>query len=134
MSNDSMTNEVPMNQVPNKKYDLRDRTAKFGVNIINFAKKIPENSITRPLINQLVRAGTSVGANYCEADDASTRKDFFYKIGTCRKESKESKHWLQMVITAVPFLKNEARLLSAEAQELNLIFSAIINRRKNKDK
>jgi len=129
-----MTNEVPMNQVPNKKYDLRDRTAKFGVNIINFAKKIPENSITRPLINQLVRAGTSVGANYCEADDASTRKDFFYKIGTCRKESKESKHWLQMVITAVPFLKNEARLLSAEAQELNLIFSAIINRRKNKDK
>ena len=134
MSNDLMTNEVPMNQVPNKKYDLRDRTAKFGENIINFAKKIPENSITRPLINQLVRAGTSVGANYCEADDASTRKDFFYKIGTCRKESKESKHWLQMVITAAPFLKNEARLLSAEAQELNLIFSAIINRRKNKDK
>lgn len=132
MSNETMTNEVTMTQKPNKKYDLRKRTAKFGEDIINFAKKIPENSITRTLISQLVRAGTSVGANYCEADDASTKRDFFYKIGTCRKESKESKHWLQMIITAVPFLQNEAKVLSVEAQELNLIFSAIINNRKNK--
>lgn len=127
-----MTNEISMIQRPNKKYDLRERTAKFGEDIINFAKKIPESSVTRTLISQLVRAGTSVGANYCEADDASTGKDFFYKVGTCRKESKESKHWLLMIITAVPFLENEAKLLSAEAQELNLIFSAIINRRKSK--
>ena len=125
-----MTNEIPMTQESNKKYDLRERTAKFGEDIINFAKKIPEDSITRPLISQLVRAGTSVGANYCEADDASTRKEFFYKIGTCRKEAKEAKHWLRMIITAVPSLKDEATMLSNEAQELNLIFSAIINRRK----
>ena len=127
-----MTNKIPMNQIPNRKYDLRERTAKFGEEIINFAKRIPENSITRPLISQLIRAGTSVGANYCEADDASTKKDFFYKIGTCRKESKESRHWLQMVTVAVPSLKDAARMLSAEAQELNLIFSAIINKRKYK--
>ncbi len=132
MSNDSMTNEIPMTQEPNKKYNLRERTAKFGKDIINFAKKIPENSINKVLIGQLVRAGTSVGANYCEADDASTKRDFFYKIGTCRRESKESKHWLQMIITAVPFLRNEAELLSTEAQELNLIFSAIINKQKSK--
>jgi four helix bundle protein len=132
MSNVSMTNEIPMTQAPNKKYDLRERTAKFGEDIINFAKKIPENSITRPIISQLVRAGTSVGANYCEADDASTKRDFFYKIGVCRKESKESKHWLQMIVTATPFINNEAKVLSAESQELNLIFSAIINKRKNK--
>lgn len=125
-----MTNEIPMTQGPNRKYDLRERTAKFGEGIINFAKKIPESSINRPLISQLVRAGTSVGANYCEADDASTKRDFFYKLGTCRKESKESKHWLQMIMTAVPSLKNEAAALSNEAQELNLIFSAVINRRK----
>ncbi len=125
-----MTNEIPMTQVPNRKYDLRERTAKFGENIINFAKKINENSVTRSLISQLVRAGTSVGANYCEADDASTKKDFFYRIGTCRKESKESKHWLRMIIAAVPSLRNEAELYSSEAQELNLIFSAIIHRRK----
>lgn len=127
-----MTNEVPMTQRSNKKYDLRERTAKFGDDIINFAKKIPESAITRPLISQLVRAGTSVGANYSEADDASTRKDFFYKIGICRKESKESRHWLQMIGTAVPSLKDEAKPHSNEAQELNLIFSAIINRHKSK--
>lgn len=126
-----MRNEIPMNQAPSKKYDLHERTAKFGKSIVNFTKKIPENSITRPLIGQLVRAGTSVGANYCEADNASTKKDFFYRIGICRKESKESKYWLQMIITAVPYLKDEAGLHSTEAQELNLIFSAIINNRKN---
>lgn len=113
-----------------KKYDLRERTAKFGEDIINFAKKIPENSITRILISQLVRAGTSVGANYCEADDASTKKDFFYKVGICRRESKESRHWLRMTITAVPSLKDKTGSLLNEAQELNLIFSAIINRGK----
>lgn len=126
-----MMNEIRMTQGP-KKYDLRERTAKFGKDIINFAKIIPENSITRPLISQLVRAGTSVGANYCEADDASTRKDFFYKIGICRREAKESKHWLLMIAEAVPSLKSKMNLLSSEAQELNLIFSAIMNRRTNK--
>ena len=115
MSNETMSNEIRMSQLANKKFDLRERTAKFGKDIINFAKKIPENSITRPLISQLVRAGTSVGANYCEADDASTKKDFFYKIGICRRESQESKHWLLMIITAVPSLKNDTNLLSAEA-------------------
>ena len=130
MSNDTMTNEIPMNQIPNEKYDLRERTAAFGENIITFAKKIPESSATRPLISQLVRAGTSVGANYCEADDASTRKDFFYKIGTCRREAKEMKHLLHMVIVAEPSLKDEAKVHAAEAQELNLISSTIINRRK----
>ncbi|MBL7158522.1 MAG: four helix bundle protein [Candidatus Omnitrophica bacterium] len=121
-----------MSQVPNKKYDLIERTSKFGEDIIMFAKTIPENNVTRSLINQLVRAGTSVGANYCEADDASTKKDFFYKIGTCRKEAKESRHWLQMVITAVPSLKAKASSLSNEARELNLIFSTIINKRRDK--
>ena len=80
-----MTNEVPMNQVPNRKYDLRERTAKFGEDVINFVKKISENSVTRVLISQLVRAGTSIGANYCEADDASTKKEFFYFDKNCIK-------------------------------------------------
>lgn len=123
-----MTNETPKIQVPNKKYDLRERTAKFGEDIVNFAKKIPDHNVTRPLISQLVRAGTSVGANYCEADDASTKKDFVYKIGICRRESKETKHWLRMVTTAVSALKADAEPLLTESQELNLIFSAIINR------
>ena len=79
-------------QLKENKYDLEERTAKFGEEIIKFAKKIPENSITKSLISQLVKAGTSVGANYCEADDAESKKDFKHKIGICKKEDRETKH------------------------------------------
>ena len=75
--------------------------------------------------SQLVRAATSVGANYCEADDGVSKKDFRNKIGICRKESREAKHWLRMVATANDDLKTEARALWQEAKELNLIFSQI---------
>jgi len=118
MTNDKMTKN---------KYDLEERTAKFGEEIIKFTKKIPENSVTKPLIPQLVRAGTSVGANYCEADDAESKKDFKHKIGICKKEARETKHWLRMIVVAVPELKEEARKLWQEAKELNLIFNAIIH-------
>jgi len=59
-----------------KKYDLEERTARFGEEIVKFSKKIPQNSVTRSLISQLVRSGTSIGTNYCEADDAESRRDF----------------------------------------------------------
>ena len=71
-------------------FDLEERTAVFGEAVIRFAKNIPKNPVTTPLISQLVRAGTSVGANYCEADDAVSKKDFKNKIGTCRKEARET--------------------------------------------
>ena len=114
----------------NKKYDLEERTARFGEDIIEFAKKIPKNVITIPLIGQLVKATTSVGANYCEANDAESRKDFMHKIGICKKESRESKHWLRMIAKAVPSLKEEASVRGREAQELNLIFGSIRRGRK----
>jgi|SRR3989344_1987791 len=108
-----------------KKYDLEERTAKFGENVIKFCKKIPKNIITNPLINQLVKAGTSVGANYSEADDAESKQDFRHKIGICKKESRESKHFIRMIVVAVPELKDEARYLWQEAKEINLILNAI---------
>lgn len=114
-------------------YDLEERTAKFGEDIIEFAKTIPQNTVTVSLIGQLVRAATSVGANYCEADDACSKKDFVNKISLCKKESRESKHWLRMVAKAVETLKGEARRHMNEAQELNLIFASIINKCKKKD-
>lgn len=67
-----------------KEYDLEERTAKFGERIIKFCQIIPKNEITRPIINQLVKCGTSVGANYCEADDAESGQDFKHKIGICK--------------------------------------------------
>jgi four helix bundle protein len=107
------------------KYDLEERTARFGEAVIAFAKTVPKNAVTLPVISQLVRAGTSVGANYCEADDAESKKDFRHKIGICRKESREAKHWIRMVVAAERGLRDAAKPLWQEAKELNLIFSAI---------
>lgn len=118
----------------NNNFDLEERTAKFGEDVIKFAKKIPRNTITISIINQLIKAGTSVGANYCEADGAESKKDFEHKIAICKKEAKETKHWLRMVATAVPELKEESRILWKEVQELTLIFSSSINSSKKKKK
>jgi four helix bundle protein len=92
---------------PEKKrvYDLEERTARFGEAVIDFAKAIPQNPVTNRLISQLVGAGTSVGANYVEADDSVSKKDFLKSIGTCRKEARETKHFLRMIAGAVPELK-----------------------------
>jgi len=106
-------------------FDLEERTARFGEKVIHFAKTVPRDPVTIPLISQLVRAGTSVGANYCEADDAVSKKDFKNKIGICRKEARETKFWLRIIVTAEPKLKIEARILWQEAKELHLIFAAI---------
>ena len=106
-------------------YDLDERPARFGEAIIDFAKTIPQNPVTNRIIGQLVGAGTSVGANYVEADDAVSKKDFLKSIGICRKEARESKHFLRMAVRAVPELKPQARVLWLEAKELHLIFSRI---------
>lgn len=117
-----------MSNTRNPKYDLEDRTAKFGENVIKFTKQIPVNKITERMIPQIVAAGTSIGANYCEADDAESGKDFKHKIGICKKEARETKHWLRMIVIAVPELKETARILWQEANELNLIFNAIVRK------
>ena len=108
-----------------KIYDLEERTARFGEAVIDFAKTIPQNALTNRIIAQLVGAGTSVGANYVEADDAVSKKEFLKNIGTCRKEARETKHFLRMAVRAVPELKQDARKLWMEAKELHLIFSKI---------
>jgi len=109
-------------------YDLEERTAKFGEEVIKFCKRVPKNTIAVPLINQLVKAGTSVGANYCEADDAESKQDFRHKIGICKKESRESKHFIRMMVIAAPEMQEEAKQLWQEAKELNLIFNTIYRR------
>ena len=66
-------------EVQSKIYNLEDRTALFGEAVIKFAYKLPKDPITTPIISQFVRAGTSIGANYCEADGAESKKDFIHK-------------------------------------------------------
>lgn len=95
----------------------------FGERVIEFAKQLPRDCVTAPLIRQLVRAGTSIGANYGEANDAQSRKDFRHKIGISRKEASETKYWLRMVARAVPGSAEVARALWKEANELHLILA-----------
>ena len=83
-----------------REFNLEERTARFGEAIIHFCKRIPTGPVTSPLVSQLVRAGTSVGANFCEADNAVSKKEFRLKIGTCQKEARETKHWLRMMAAA----------------------------------
>lgn len=113
-----------MSQI-SKQYDLEERTAKFGEQIISLCGKIKTNNITAPLINQFVRSATSIGANYCEANNASSKKDFRNKIFICKKEAQETKYWLRMLAQAIPEKKEELKVLWKECQELTLIFQKI---------
>jgi four helix bundle protein len=112
-------------------YDLEERTARFGEAVIDFVRTIPQDAVTNRIISQLVGAATSVGANYVEADDAVSKRDFLKSIGTCRKEARETKHFLRMIVRALPELKPQARTLWTEAKELHLIFSKIWRTGKN---
>ncbi len=109
-----------------KTYDLEERTAIFGEEVIDFVKALPHDRINNELAKQIVCSGTSVGANYMEADGAESKKDFKHKLSICRKETKETKHWLRMIARANPDKKDICKKLWQEAQELTLIFSAIL--------
>jgi four helix bundle protein len=113
-----------MNQFPNG-YDLEERTAVFGESVIDICRNIRHDAITTPIINQLVRSGTSIGANYMEANGASSRRDFRNKIFICKKEAQETKHWLRMLARCASEKKAEIQRLWKECQELTLIFQRI---------
>ena len=106
-------------------YDLEERTAKFGEAAIDFVKSLKQNAVNNPLINQFIRSATSVGANYCEANNASSKNDFRNKIFICKKEASETKHWLRMIARANEDKKDNCKELWKEANELTMIFSKI---------
>lgn len=110
-----------------KNYDLEERTAQFGEEIIEFCRTVRQDVVTRPIISQLVRSGTSVGANYMEANAASSKRDFRNKIHICKKEAQETKHWLRMVARCTPERRERIRVLWRECQELTLIFGKIVS-------
>ncbi|MDI6784187.1 MAG: four helix bundle protein [bacterium] len=127
-----MSNQIP-NPNDEKKYDLIERTATFGEAIIEFANELKDTPVNRSLIMQVVRSGTSVGANYMEADGVNSKKDFAYKIGLCRKEAKETSYWLRMLAKSNPQKKTECRTLWKESHELTLIFSSILKKVRRKE-
>lgn len=118
----------------NKIFDLKVRVVNFGRNLISFCNQIEKNEVTRPLITQLVKSGTSIGANYFEADNSESRQDFIHKINISRKEAAETKFFLQMIVEASPKQKTKARVLYKEANELHLIFNKISSKTKSNTK
>lgn len=109
-----------------KVYDLEERTFAFAENVINTVKNIKVNPVNSRLINQLVGSSGSVGANYCEANEAESKQDFIHKIGISKKEAKETRYWLRLLKISNPEISNQLDLFEKESQELILIFSSII--------
>ncbi|NMC35794.1 four helix bundle protein [Candidatus Beckwithbacteria bacterium] len=116
-------------------YDLEDRTLDFSKKLIKLLQKIPKNLISCPLIDQCLRSGTSVGANYREANGASSKKDFQNKIYICKKESKETLYWLELIASTANSdeIKTELRELWQENKQFILIFSKIVSSIRNKN-
>ena len=119
------TNNPPAAKHP---FDLGERTARFGEAIVRFSKRIPRGPTNNRLIDQLVGCGTSVGANYGEANERVSKKDFRNTVGRCVKEAKETRYFLRMIAASEPSLATEARELYREAKELHLVFAAIFRK------
>ncbi len=118
--------------------DIQDRALVFGVRILKFADKLPKTMSGDVLAKQLVRSGTSIGANMEEADGASSKKDFINKVIIARKEARETRYWLRLINEAemINNLNNKKFLeeLIQESHELMKILSAIANKAKNNEK
>ncbi len=109
-----------------KIFDLEERTAIFGESVIKFVKKLESDIVNNRLVDQVIRSATSIGANYMEANGSESKRDFKHKISICKKESKETEHWLRMIANANNQKMDKLRVLWKEAHELTLIFSKIV--------
>ena len=116
------------NGAPKHPFDLEERTARFGEAIVRFSKEIPRDPANDRLIDQLVGCATSIGGNYCEANEGISKKDFRHTISRCVKEAKETKFFLRMLAASEPQLAHEAREHYREAKELHPIFASIFRK------
>ena len=120
-----------MTEIQNsKQYDLEERTMAYAASIRKFVKSIPRNPINQNDLIQLLRCSGSVGANYIEANESVSRKDFVHRVKICRKEVKESIYWLKLLDITNSQLNKERNRLIGEATELMKIFGSIIEKSK----
>ena len=108
--------------------NLLDRTLKFAEDILALAQKLPKNIVNNPLILQIIKAGTSIGANYREACDAESSKDFIHKIKIAKKEARESKYWLKLLPKVNPNFRDQIVPLGQEVEEFVKIFASIVSK------
>ena len=115
---------------------IQDRALEFGVRIIKLADKLPRSAAGSVLAKQLIRSGTSIGANMEEADGAASKNDFINKVTIARKEARETRYWLQLIyMTELIHHKSnidDLKALLAESLEIMKVLSAIINKAKEK--
>jgi len=115
-------------QAAKEKNDLEDRTFRFAQDVRLFIRDLPRTISTIEDMSQLVRSSGSVGANYIEAQEALSRKDFGMRIKICRKEAKESKYWLDLLTGFSDAIEIERKRLAQESTELLKIFNAIVQK------
>ena len=126
-----MTKQIQMSEIRNaKQYDLEERTLKFAKDVIVFVKSLSRTIANIEIIKQLVRASGAVGANYIEANEALSKKDFVMRIKICRKEAKESRYWLKLIEVSGESAEKQRLLLIQETTELMKIFGAILEKTK----
>ena len=118
--------------ITTNKYNLEKRTLKYSKNTIEFLKMVPITIYTNEIIKQLIRASTSIGANYIEANDSLGLKDFLMHLRICRKESKETIYWFKLIDLDDPTLKLKQQSLINEASQFVRIFSTMVNNTKQK--
>jgi len=120
-----------MTKNPNsKRYDLEERTLKFAKEVIAFVKTIPKTTANVEIVKQVIRSSSSVGANYIEANESLSKKDFVMRIKICRKEAKESIFWFKLIETKTPESERKRKELIEEATQLVKIFSSIVEKSK----
>lgn len=121
-----------MSQLTN--HDLEERTSEFSKSIISICKSTKPNLINTPIITQPLRSATSIGANYAEVNNASSKKDLANKIFICKKEAQETKYWLRMLskATNVEGTPEKLRPFWKECHELTMIFQKIANSLRSK--
>lgn len=120
-----------MTEIRNNKYDLEARTLRFAINVRKYLRKLPKTVSNIEDGKQVVRSSGSIGANYIEANEALSRKDFAMRIKISRKESKESGYWLKIIVANNDRIYSpESNDLIKEAEELKKIFSTILEKSK----
>lgn len=113
-----------------KAYDLEERTFAFAKNVRTVVQVLPKTLMSIDDVKQVIRSSGSVGANYIEANEALSKKDFILRIKICRKEAKETSFWLKLLQETIPSQAEKLKELENESTELMKIFGAIIQKSK----
>jgi len=113
-----------------KPYDLEERTLQFAKSIFDFINNLPKTITNTEIIKQVVRSSGSIGANYIEANESLSKKDYFFRVKVCKKEAKETIYWLRLLELKSEAICLKRQKMVVEATELMKIFGSIIEKSK----